>query len=275
MKNIIAYSFILFFAGISLVSCLGDLDTMPLDDNQLVSEKVYQTKDGYTGVLAKCYASLVLTGQKGGDGGDGDLEGANEGYSGYVRLLFYLQELSADNFLMPSSSNGLRKCLNLQWDASNASVITWTYQRLYMSIAYCMKGTDHFKRTIYMYLEQRAEEDALFAKKYRNPAKNMDECVTHILNYVQKSGCNGFTDGEIFGQAIHYYEENEIEVGKPMDCQVVVNHVVKLTAEEKAEARQNAVRKYQEEELRKLQNRHRPSARKENQPQPSLFDLGL
>ena len=35
MKNIIAYSFILFFAGISLVSCLGDLDTMPLDDNQL------------------------------------------------------------------------------------------------------------------------------------------------------------------------------------------------------------------------------------------------
>ena len=77
-----------------------------------------------------------------------------------------------------------------------------------------------------MYLEQRAEEDALFAKKYRNPAKNMDECVTHILNYVQKSGCNGFTDGEIFGQAIHYYEENEIEVGKPMDCQVVVNHAL-------------------------------------------------
>ena len=126
-----------------------------------------------------------------------------------------------------------------------------------------------------MYLEQRAEEDVLFAKKYRNPAKNMDECVTHILNYVQKSGCSGFTDGEIFGQAIHYYEENEIEVGKPMNCQVVVNHVVELTEEEKAEARQNAVRRYQEEELRKLQNRNRPSARKETHPQPSLFDLGL
>ena len=88
-------------------------------------------------------------------------------------------------------------------------------------------------------------------------------------------GCSGFTDGEIFGQAIHYYEENEIEVGKPMACQVVVNHVVELTEEEKAEARQNAVRRYQEEELRKLQNRNRPSARKENHPQPSLFDLGL
>ena len=43
-----------------------------------------------------------------------------------------------------------------------------------------MKGTDHFKRTIQMYLEHRAEEDALFAKNYRNPAKNIDECVTYI-----------------------------------------------------------------------------------------------
>ncbi|WP_300700283.1 RagB/SusD family nutrient uptake outer membrane protein [Bacteroides sp.] len=137
MKKIITYSFILLFLGTFLVSCLGDLDTMPLDNNQLVNEQVYKTKDGYTGVLAKCYASLILTGQQGGDGGNGDLEGANEGYSGYVRLLFYLQEMPTDNFLMPSSSNGLRKCLNLQWDASNASVVTWTYQRLYMSIAYC------------------------------------------------------------------------------------------------------------------------------------------
>ena len=124
-----------------------------------------------------------------------------------------------------------------------------------------------------MYLEQRAEEDTLFAKKYRNPAKNIDECVTHILNYVQKSGCNGFTDGEIFGQAIHYYEENEIEVGKPMNCQVAVNHIVELTAEEKAEARQKAIQKYQEEEVRKLQNRNRPAAKKETIVQPSLFDF--
>ena len=130
-----------------------------------------------------------------------------------------------------------------------------------------------------MYLEQRAAEDALFAKNYRNPAKNIDDCVTYILNYVQKSGCNGFTDGEIYGQAIHYYDENEIEVGKPLNCQVAVNHVVELTAEEKAEARQKAIRQYQDEEVRKLQNRNsRPKAVKtqENkQPELSLFDFGL
>lgn len=126
-----------------------------------------------------------------------------------------------------------------------------------------------------MYLEQRAEEDQLFAQSFSNPAKNIDDCVTYILNYVKNSGCNGFTDGEIFGQAIHYFEENEIEVGKPMDCQVIVNHVVELTAEEKAEARQNALRQYQNGELRRLQSRNKPTttAKKETNVQPTLFDF--
>ena len=169
------YIFLLFASILCLSSCVGDLDTMPLDDNQLVGPQVYSTKDGYLGVLAKCYGSLILTGQQGGDGGDGDLEGANEGYSGYVRLLFYLQELSTDDFLMPSSSNGLRKCLNLQWTASNASVITWTYQRLYMSIAYCneflrectpdkMRGYGVWNEMSADYLNYRAE--ARFIRAY-------------------------------------------------------------------------------------------------------------
>ena len=139
-----------------------------------------------------------------------------------------------------------------------------------------MKTTDHFKRTIQMYLEQRAAEDVLFAKNYRNPAKNIDDCVTYILNYVQKSGCNGFTDGEIFGQAIHYYEEKDIEVGKPLNCQVSVNHHIELTEEEKAQARQEAIRQYQQEQMNKMRNRDtakRTSQRTDNEVhQPSLFD---
>lgn len=68
-----------------------------------------------------------------------------------------------------------------------------------------MNTTEYFKRTIQAYLEERAMEDELFAAKYDNPDKNIDDCVTYILNWVQKSGCNGFCDDEIYGQAIHYY----------------------------------------------------------------------
>lgn len=47
----------------------------------------------------------------------------------------------------------------------------------------------------------------------------------------------------------HYYDEDDIEVGKAVSCQVAVNHIVELTEEEKAEARQEAIKQYQREEL--------------------------
>lgn len=138
-----------------------------------------------------------------------------------------------------------------------------------------MKGTEHFKKTVQAFLEKRAAEDELFAVNYRNPAKNMDDAITYVLNYVQKSGCNGFSDEEIFGQFIHYFDEIDIEIGKPIQCQVAVNHHVELTAEEKIEARQNAIRQYQEEELRKMQNRNKAktTAKQTTEVQPSLFDF--
>lgn len=50
------------------------------------------------------------------------------------------------------------------------------------------KATEYFKRTIQQYLEQRAQEDELFRPRYANPQKNIDDCITFILNYVQKTG---------------------------------------------------------------------------------------
>ncbi|RLT76858.1 PcfK-like protein [bacterium J10(2018)] len=137
------------------------------------------------------------------------------------------------------------------------------------------KGTQAFNDTIKAYLEERAENDALFAVKFANPSKSVDDCVTYILNQVQKSGCNGFTDAEVYGMAIHYYEEKEIEVGNPINCKVVVNHTVELTEEEKEEARQEAIAKLRDEQVAKMR---RPTAKKatENKPQveqPSLFDF--
>ena len=148
-----------------------------------------------------------------------------------------------------------------------------------------MKGTEHFTRTIAEYLNQRAMTDPLFAPNLMKPNKNIEECITYILNEVQKSGCNGFDDDDellrallekIFSMAVHYYDEDDIEVGKAVSCQVAVNHVVELTEEEKAEARQEAIKQYQREELTKLQSRNARVKKTENiatQVQPSLFDF--
>ncbi len=93
---------------------------------------------------------------------------------------------------------------------------------------------------------------------------------------MQKSGCNGFADDEIFGMAIHYYEENEIEVGKPINCQMVVNHTVELTEEEKEQARQDAIERLRQEEMAKLRKPIQPkkaTEKKTQDVQPSLFDF--
>ena len=148
------------------------------------------------------------------------------------------------------------------------------------------KGTRAFNDTIREYLEGMAENDALFAVKFANPTKSMEDCVTYIINQVQKSGCNGFADDEIFGMAVHYWEENEIEVGKPLtNCQVVVNHTVELTEEEKEQARQDAINKLRDEviasalakqEMAKMRKPIQPKKTTENNPkiaQLSLFDF--
>ncbi|AWX07868.1 MULTISPECIES: PcfK-like family protein [Prevotella] len=139
-----------------------------------------------------------------------------------------------------------------------------------------MKGTEHFTRTIAEYLNQRAATDPLFAPNLQKPNKSIEECITYILSEVQKSGCNGFDDDEIYSMAVHYYDEDDIEVGKATNCQVMVNHVVELTEEEKAEARQEAIKQYQREELAKIQSRNAREKKTENtkaQVQPSLFDF--
>jgi hypothetical protein len=89
-----------------------------------------------------------------------------------------------------------------------------------------MKSTDNFKTIIADKLQQMGKEDSLFAVKLKNIKKNIDDCITYILNTVKKSGCCGFTDDEVFGMAAHYYDEENIEVGKPVDCNVVVNHSI-------------------------------------------------
>ena len=139
-----------------------------------------------------------------------------------------------------------------------------------------MNGTDQFTRTIAEYLNQRAMTDPLFAPNLMKPNKNIEECITYILSEVQKSGCNGFEDDEIYSMAVHYYDEDDLEVGNAVPCNVVVNHTIVLTDEEKTEARQQAIKQYQREELAKIQSRNARVKKTENaatQVQSSLFDF--
>jgi hypothetical protein len=134
-----------------------------------------------------------------------------------------------------------------------------------------MKSTEHFKKTIQAYLEQRAASDELFAVSYAKPHKNIDGCITYILNTVQKSGCNGFTDDEIYSMAVHFYDEDSISAGNPVNCNVVVNHTVELTQEEKEEARKEAILRVHNEAYAQMKQPKRKPAQTTVCNQLSLF----
>ena len=87
-----------------------------------------------------------------------------------------------------------------------------------------MKGTEQFKAVIQNHLNELAANDPLFAQTLNKENKNIDECINYILGEVRKSGCNGFADEEIFNMAIHYYDEDDIKVGKVSVQKIVINH---------------------------------------------------
>lgn len=139
------------------------------------------------------------------------------------------------------------------------------------------KGTEMFKETIKEYLDKLAKEDKLFALSYAKPGKNIDECIDFILQEVQKSGCNGFSDNEIYGMAVHYYDEDNLGKITSTNCRVVVNHSVELSAKDKDEAYKQALEKYQQDCIAKMKDdafKRAAKKKKGNIPQQqSLFEF--
>lgn len=135
----------------------------------------------------------------------------------------------------------------------------------------------NFQMAIKNYLDELSMIDQEFAERYNLPEKSIEQCCAFIISEMKKSALNGAmcaTDDEVYGIAVHYYLENEIKIDSCSvdSVKVVTNQYIDLTEKEKAEARQNAIREFQKEELQKLQNRKKQIVKKELQVEPSLFD---
>lgn len=125
------------------------------------------------------------------------------------------------------------------------------------------KGSAAFRDTIKAWLDGRAATDEFFARSYENPDKSFDACIDYILTTVKSSGCNGFTDDEIFGMALHYYDEEDPgKIQHGISAQCVVNHRVELTEAEIAEAKQKALDKITEDEVKKEKEAKKRAAEK-------------
>ena len=125
MKKIFITTAMASVLCMGFVSCADELNIKSIDP---------QSTPTYTveGLLAKQYATLGLTGQK-GPAGSADLS-CDEGESGFIRTIFNLQELMTDETAWAyQADNAIAPITNLSWNSGNDRV-NWAYQRLIFDI---------------------------------------------------------------------------------------------------------------------------------------------
>jgi len=128
MKNKIYL--ILFGLIFFQVSCT-DLDLAP--ESQSVSTIVYSDADSYRNFLAKIYAGLAITGQQ-GPAGAADIQGIDEGFSSYVRMLFYAQEFSTETTVIGWNDQTIKDFQTHSWSATDV-FLNGLYSRLFYQVS--------------------------------------------------------------------------------------------------------------------------------------------
>lgn len=135
MKKIFL-SFIAILCGsIFLGSCVKDLDTVPLDKEEITAGTVFDDPGAYKQFLAKIYAGLAVSGQA-GPAGQGDISGIDEGFGQYLRGYWYLQELPTDEAVIGWNDQTIKDFHWQTWGSSDVFIAAM-YYRIYYQITLC------------------------------------------------------------------------------------------------------------------------------------------
>lgn len=122
--------------ALGLSSCVGDLDRLPNDPNQLTADKFAENPGEYLmQVMAKCYSGMAVSGQTGPDGSS-DISGLDGGTSQYTRALYMMNEFTTDESKWIWPDAGVVDLNTNTWGNGNVNIFG-TYSRLYVHIAIC------------------------------------------------------------------------------------------------------------------------------------------
>jgi starch-binding outer membrane protein, SusD/RagB family len=171
---------ILAFVAFSMTftSCISDLDTLPVDKDEITAATVFENPAAYQNYIAKIYAGLSVTGNK-GPSDKPDIIGIDEGsQASYLRMLWNTQELPTDEAVCIWNDQTIKDFHNFNWTSSDV-FLKGFYYRLYYQITLASEFlrestdaklnergvSDEWKATIKQY---RAEARFLRALAYYN-----------------------------------------------------------------------------------------------------------
>lgn len=113
-------------------------------------------------------------------------------------------------------------------------------------------NSSSFASAIKIYLDRRAAEDPQFAKSYANPKKSISECCDYIVSEVRKQNRTAMTDDEVYGLAVHYYDE--ADPGK-IDKGAASRAAIVIPGEEKERLRAEAIDEYKRQCIEEIKNK--------------------
>lgn len=137
------------------------------------------------------------------------------------------------------------------------------------------KEMNPVKLAIKNYLDERAKNDELFAQNYAKPNKSIDECLDYILGEAHKMGGSAVcvSDDVVFGWAVHYYDEDFIEISKlPKVTKVSTKVKVELTEEDKEKAREQAIKEYKQQCVADMKAKEASKAKKAEEKKKALIE---
>ncbi|MEG0890077.1 MAG: Cas9 inhibitor AcrIIA9 family protein [Bacteroides sp.] len=116
-----------------------------------------------------------------------------------------------------------------------------------------MKPSEDFIKVIQVFLDGQAKNDPLFAEKLKNEDKSIEECCDFIASELAKKKFGQVTDQEVYGLAMHYYDEEKVEFTK-VKYNVIVP-VVDETPEPKENKPKKSKKKFTSAEIEEFEKR--------------------
>ncbi|MBR1576262.1 MAG: RagB/SusD family nutrient uptake outer membrane protein [Bacteroidales bacterium] len=190
MKKIYSLLFVAV-ALLSATSCLKDLDTLPLNLTDPISETAYADENSYLMGLAYVNAYWAFVSQT--DPGSADISAPDAGQSELLRQFLNLQEMSTDSFKCTWGDSYVADLCADSWTPTNTAV-TIVYTRLLKGIALAneyllqteddrldARGHGALKETVHGYRAEARFHRALFfwalMDLYGNPPFPMPENI--------------------------------------------------------------------------------------------------
>ena len=114
-------------AGLVALAAVGCTDTTETPKSVANGAALGGDLGAWTGLLAKVYGGLALSGQQ-GPAGNPDIGGIDEGFSQYMRLYWECEELPTDEAVIGWGDIGLPEMNTITWNSGSTMVVAMYYR---------------------------------------------------------------------------------------------------------------------------------------------------